>query len=288
MNHRSIIFCGTSDFAVPSLEMLLADPSFDVTLVISQPDRAAGRMQHLVSPPVKSVAEQRGTQIFQPSRLTHELLTISRLPRPDFLVVVSFGQLLPRDVLAFPLVEPINVHASLLPRWRGASPIHQAILAGDPESGVTIQQMVPELDAGPILAQEHTPIAPRETYRSLHDRLATMGASLLRRTLLSPLTPRPQEGEVTHCRKLTREDGLVDPQRMTAEDIDRRVRALVPWPGVLLEIDGKKLKLIEASLEPTSESVPLPCTDGTVLHLVRVQPPGRTAMTGTEWQRGQR
>lgn len=285
MNRHTVIFCGTSEFAIPSLEALLGDPVFNVLLVITQPDRPIGRLKKIMPPPLKPVAEHANIPILQPNKLRHELLTLAGVPRPDYLVVVSYGQLLSEDILAYPTIAPINVHASLLPRWRGASPIHHAILQGDKETGVTIQKMEPQLDAGPILAQARTTISLRETYQTLHDRLAEIGASLLVKTMKEPLLPRTQEGEVTHCRKLTRDDGLVDPQTMTAEEIDRRVRALFPWPGVLIHINSQPLKILETYLEAVPGSTLLSAKDGTILHLARVQQPGRDAVTGVEWQR---
>lgn len=288
MNRHTVIFCGTSEFAIPSLEALICDPVFNVLLVITQPDRPIGRLKKIMPPPLKPVAEHANIPLLQPSKLQHELLTLSRIPRPDYLVVVSYGQLLSEDILAYPTIAPINVHASLLPRWRGASPIHHAILQGDKETGVTIQKIEPQLDAGPILAQARTTISLRETYQTLHDRLAEIGASLLVKTLKEPLRPRTQDGEITRCRKLTRDDGLVDPQTMTAEEIDRRVRALFPWPGVLMHINSQPLKILETHLEAVPGSTLLSAKDGTILHLARVQQPGRDAVTGVEWQRGQR
>ena len=284
----SIWFLGTSAFAIPSLEALIANPEFSVDLVITQPNRPAGRKKELLPPPVKIVAEQNGLKIIQPENINHDSpfsILHSPFVRPDYLVVVSFGQILSQQILDIPRVAPVNIHGSLLPRFRGASPIHHAILAGDRETGVTVQRMVKELDAGPILAQERTPMDPRETYASLHDRLASMGAQLLLKTLASSLTETPQnQKHVTVCRKLTRADGTVDPMAMTAEQIDRKVRALNPWPGVT----HGGLKILETALTPVQDSTPLPCTEGTILHLVTVQPAGKKPMTGAEWSRGKR
>lgn len=281
-----IVFLGTSPFAIPSLQALAADGAFRVDAVITQPDRPVGRKQSLTPPPVKEAALALGLRVLQPAKIRTEWTSLG-LERPAFLVVVSYGQLLPEDLLAFPQTAPVNVHASLLPRWRGASPLQHALLAGDAETGVTVQQMVRGLDAGPILSQERTPIDPRETTPLLHDRLAQMGATLLRQTLLSPLHPVPQpQGGVTLCGKLTREDGVVDPSTMTAEEIDRRIRALTPWPGVTLPLKNETLKILETSLEAEPESITVPCADGTTLHLLRVQPAGKNPMSATAWARG--
>ena len=218
MSPYSVIFCGTPAFAVPSLTALIADPRFAVNLVISQPDKPAGRKLLPAPSPVKAAAEKYGIPVCQPIDINEEW---GRQSPPDFLVVVAYGQILGQPLLDLPRLAPVNLHASLLPRWRGASPIQHAILAGDRETGVTIQRMVRELDAGPILARATTPIAARETVRTLGDRLARMGADLLLRTLTRPLEEILQDAaEITACRKLTRADGAVSPRERTAEDID--------------------------------------------------------------------
>lgn len=279
----SLWFLGTSSFAVPSLKALAKDSAFSIDLVITQPDRPVGRKQELTPPPVKVTTEKLGLKILQTENI-NELPSPVPSPSPDFLVVVSFGQILSQKILDLPTIAPVNLHASLLPRWRGASPMQHAILAGDPETGVTIQRIVKELDAGPVLAQESMKIPPRTTYESLHDALAKAGAKLLISTLKHPLRETPQdESLVTLCNKLSRSDGNIDPATMTAQEIDRRVRALNPWPGVT--IPSLSLKLLETSLEPTTESAPLEAKNST-LHLMRVQSAGGTPMTGKEWARG--
>jgi methionyl-tRNA formyltransferase len=162
-------------------------------------------------------------------------------------------------------------------------------LTGDAETGVTIQRMVQMLDAGPILAQAKTPIGPRETFSGLHDRLSMMGAELLVQSLLHSLQPIPQmETGVTLCKKLARASGMVDPKTMTAAEIDRRVRALHPWPGVTLPLGNDALKILASDLQQTKGSAALPCKDQTMLYLVNVQPAGGKPMTGEAWMHGQR
>ncbi len=286
----SVIFCGTPAFAVPSLEALAADPAFDVSLVITQPDRPVGRSKELIASPVKQAAQRLHLPVAQPENINHMLAdTQYPIPNPQFLIVVAYGQILSQHILDLPQIAPVNVHGSLLPRWRGASPVEHAILAGDTETGVTIQIMETTLDTGPILAMRKTPIGPRDTTLQLKERLCVIGADLLVQTLKAPLRPIPQPTEgITVCRKLSREDGRAEPQTMTAQQIDRMVRALVPWPGVTCFINGQALKLIATALEPTDTSIPLPCAQGTTLHLVTVQEAGKRAMTGQEWERGQR
>ena len=207
----------------------------------------------------------------------------------NFLVVVAYGQILSKEILALPRIAPINLHPSLLPRWRGASPMHHAILAGDRETGVTIQQMAEALDAGPILAQERLPLSSMETFASLKQTLAEKGAALLTHTLQSPLQPVPQDAtKVSVCFKLTRKDGEVDPQRMTAEEIDRKVRALTPWPGVTCPINRETVKILKTSLTAVKEALPLPCAGDSTLFVLEMQPPGKKPMSGAAWTRGKR
>lgn len=285
-----MIFCGTAAFAVPSLSALARHPSFDVQLVITQPDKPAGRKQRMTPSPIKKQALALGLPVFQPQDINKELLPYINSPASafQFLIVVAYGQILSRNVLALPTIAPVNLHASLLPRWRGASPIEHAILAGDETTGVTVQTMVETLDAGPILAQERIQIGPGDTAEDLRERLADHGARLLVHTLTSPLHPIPQptEGTIT-CHKLTRKESTVDPAVMRAEEIDRRVRALTPWPGVqMTRRSGEELKIIRSSLLPHPDAIPLPCAGSTTLYLREVQSPGRKTMTGTAWIHG--
>jgi methionyl-tRNA formyltransferase len=283
----SIVFMGTSDFAVPSLKVLTKDERFKVLCVITQTDKPVGRKQKPTPPPVKQAATALGLKVLQPKDIRREFQDL-QLQQPDFLVVVSYGQILSEEILAFPRIAPVNVHASLLPRFRGASPIQHAILSGDDETGVTIQRMVKELDAGPVYTQEETPIGPRETTPMLHDRLKEMGAALLVKMLLDLPSATPQKGDVTLCRKLTRADGFVDATKMSAEEIDRKVRALNPWPGVTMIINSVSLKILATSLDPMDDAHPVVCEDGNMLFLRTVQPPGKKPMSGGAWQRGHR
>jgi len=283
-----VVFMGTPDFAVPSLKALLSDPAFSVKLVITQPDKPTGRAQILTAPPVKEAAKRMELPVMQPEDIRKDFAGL-HLPRPDVLVVVSYGQILSQEILDFPAIAPVNLHASLLPRWRGASPIQHAILAGDGETGVTVQRMFEQLDAGPILAQEKIPLASRETTQTLHDRLAKLGASLLKETLLHPLHPVPQDdAAATFCRKLARADGHCDPGALTAEEIDRKVRALTPWPGVTCPIKDEIVKILKTSLTEQPESLPLPCSKNTMVFIIELQSPGGKPMNGAAWMRGRR
>ncbi|MDD3897040.1 MAG: methionyl-tRNA formyltransferase [Candidatus Peribacteraceae bacterium] len=280
----SVIFCGTPEFAIPALRALSAAPEFSVDLVITQPDKPVGRKQQLTPPPVKAAARELGLPVEQPEDINSFQFPI---PHFQFLVTVAYGQIIGERLLALPSIAPVNVHPSLLPRWRGAAPIQNALLADDAETGVTIQRMVRELDAGDILGQESVRIAPRETAESLHEQLAEMAASLLVETLKKPLRPEPQDNaKITLCRKLSRRDGIVNSATMTAQEIDRRVRALMPWPGVTCVIGTEEAKLHQTSLEPSDDAFPVPCRGGTTLFVQRIQSPGKNVLRGNEWMRG--
>lgn len=284
MSASSVVFLGSSSFAIPALRALVSDAAFDVRLVITQPDRPTGRKQLLTPPPVKNVAEELGIRVAQPESLNKEFATIKlEHERPDFLVVVSYGQILSQEVLDWANVAPVNVHASLLPELRGASPLQHAILQGKAESGVTVQRMVQELDAGPVLSKRIIALDRRETFISLHDRLATLGAELVIDTLKHPHDPHTQdEVDATFCGKLKKEDGRVDPATMNAVTIDRMIRALTPWPGVV----WNDAKLLASSLEPSEDSFELPCAENSMLHISLIQPAGGKPMTGKSFQHG--
>ncbi len=286
----NIVFCGTSPFAIPCLQALARDHDVQIGLVISQPDKPAGRKQVLTPPLLKEAALALGLYVEQPANINEQAASIMQsVARPDFLVVVSYGQIISQQLLDWPSQAPLNVHASLLPQWRGASPIQQAILSGQTQTGVTVQQMVKELDAGPALGRRAVSITARETIHTLHDRLAQAGADLLLTTLKHPLQPVPQdESRATFCRKLKREDGAANPATMTAEEIDRKVRALVPWPGVTMKIDGMDLKVLKTDLSEQPDSHPLLCASNTTLHLLEVQPPSKKPMSGKMWAMGRK
>lgn len=285
----SIVFCGTPEFAIPSLQALLERPKeLAVRLVITQPDQPVGRKQILTPPPVKVFAQAHRLPYIQPENI-NDLPTSQQLQDVgcDLLVTVAYGQLLSPALLALPRIAAVNLHPSLLPRWRGASPIQHAMLSGDGETGVTVQLMAEALDAGPVLAQERWPLSPEETQEHLSAALAQAGARLLAETLLKPFSPLVQdETQVTFCRKLSRKDGEVQPSTMTAEEIHRRVRALTPWPGVTAPLGGERVKILMTSLVAEPEALEIPCNDGRSLFVLSLQPPGRKPMSGKAWLRG--
>lgn len=289
MSPLSIAFCGTPEFAVPSLRTLLERPQdVRVSLVITQPDQPVGRKQVLTPPPVKVFAEAHRLPFIQPENINDPSISYQlQATSFDLLVTVAYGQILSPALLALPRLGGVNLHPSLLPRWRGASPIQHAILAGDSETGVTVQQMAQALDAGPILAQERLTLSPEETAEHLGNVLAEIGAKLLIDTLTRPFSPIPQdESKATFCRKLSRKDGEVNPAEMTAEEIHRRVRALTPWPGVTAPFGGTRVKVLRTSLAAEPEALEVPCKDGRTLYVLSLQPSGRKPMTGKAWLRG--
>ena len=248
------VFMGTPEIAVPSLQALLAHPDFDVVGVVTQPDRKAGRGRKLKPSSVKEAALAAGVPaILQPPRLREPeaFQTLAAL-QPDLIVVTAYGQILRPEVLDLPRYGCINVHASLLPRWRGASPITAAILAGDPQTGITIMQMDPGMDTGPILTQRAESIRPDDTTASLGERLGRLGADLLIETLPCYLEgkirpkPQPQKG-VTLCRLVKKTHARIDWTRPAAE-IERMVRAYQPWPGAFTAWRGQPLKIGAASM----------------------------------------
>lgn len=229
---------GTPEFAVGALEALVRDrESFEIVAVYTQTDKPVGRGLEMRPTPVKAKALEHGIPVYQPEKLSQagEFERLQAL-RPDVIVVVAYGQILKRNVLEHPPLGCVNIHSSLLPRWRGAAPIQWAILGGDSESGVTTMKLVEKLDAGDILLQARTPISADETAGSLHDRLAQMGAELIGPTLKGladgSLKGQAQdEAGVTYASKLTKEMEWLEPARETARILERRVRGLSPWPG---------------------------------------------------------
>ncbi|WP_426661964.1 methionyl-tRNA formyltransferase [Rhodanobacter aciditrophus] len=243
-----LVFAGTPEFAVPCLEACRATGA-DVVAVYTQPDRPAGRGRKLAPSPVKQAALAAGLVVEQPETLrTAEAQATLAAYRPDLMVVVAYGLILPRKVLAIPRLGCWNVHASLLPRWRGAAPIQRAILAGDAETGIDLMQMEAGLDTGPVLLEKRTPIGREDTGGSLHDRLATLGAEALAEGLARVLagetlaaTAQAAEG-VTYAHKLDKAEARLDFSRPAIE-LERQVRAFDPWPGSDAEIAGEPLRI---------------------------------------------
>jgi methionyl-tRNA formyltransferase len=322
-----VVFLGTPDFAVPSLRALL--PRHDVELVISQPDRPAGRGMELRRSPVAALADSAGVPVLTPARVrAPEVLERVGDLWPDVLVVAAYGQILPPALLEAAVLGGINVHASLLPRWRGASPIAAAILAGDRRTGVSIMRMEAGLDTGPVLLRREIEIAPGETTGGLTSRLAALGAEALLEGLdrlgsgLARFTPQPEEG-VTQAGLIRKADGDWDWDHAAAE-IERAIRAYDPWPGLRLPLAGERVRVVDGrplpawSVGVSSGSTPgekRPAAGGsaagsaspppgTVLEsgregiavmardqpflLTSVQPPGKRPMAAADYARGRR
>lgn len=293
-----LVFMGTPDFAVPALHALHA-AGHDIVAVYSQPPRPAGRGKALRASPVHQAAEQLGIPVRNPVSLrknTQEWEAFAAL-KPDAAVVAAYGLILPQVMLDTPRLGCINIHASLLPRWRGASPIQSAILAGDTQSGVTIMQMEAGLDTGPMLLREAVPITPHTTATTLHDALSALGGTLVVKTLAAQheAIPQPEAG-VTYAPRLTKEDGRIN-WHDSAEAIDRRIRALTPWPGTFTQLaDGTVLKIGAAQPSPThhhtaapgtvlDDTLSIACGTGT-LKLLQLQKPGRGMMDAEAFLRG--
>jgi methionyl-tRNA formyltransferase len=281
---------GTAPFAGPSLRAVHA-AGCQVSLVVTQPDRRAGRGLRTAPPAVKVEAEELGLEVFQPEKIRAPD-SVSRLRQlaPDLIVVAAYGQIIPASVLEVPARGAVNVHGSLLPRWRGAAPVAHAILSGDRVTGVTIMQMDEQLDHGPILAMAEVEVGPHEYADALTQRLAGLGADLLVETIgrLDEIEPREQDhDQATYARKLTREDGELD-WALDAAGIDRRVRAFQPWPGVTLPWETGRLKVLRGRtgagrgqpgevLTAGPDGVEVACASGSYI-LEEVQVPARRRM----------
>ena len=299
----SIVFAGTPDFSVPALEALVAS-EHRVVAVYTQPDRPAGRGQKLTMSAVKQCALKHGLHVEQPLKL-RDPAQIEHLAtfKPDVMVVVAYGLILPQAVLDIPRLGCINIHASLLPRWRGAAPIHRAIQAGDATTGVTIMQMEAGLDTGPMLLERRETIRSTDTTATLHDRLASLGAEAIVVALPGiadrSLSPRPQPIEgVTYAAKITKGEARIDWTRPAIE-IDRQVRAFNPWPIAETTLNGAQLRVWSAVPEGASRSansgtivradsagIHVATGDGTLL-LQQVQAAGRKAVSAAEFARTQ-
>jgi methionyl-tRNA formyltransferase len=301
-------FAGTPEFAVPALQRLAA--AYSIVLVFTQPDRPAGRGQALQAGPVKRKALDLGLQVRQPASFkspeTQEILRAANL---DALIVVAYGQILPSAALGIPKLGCFNIHASLLPRWRGAAPIQRAILAGDCLTGVTIMRMDAGLDTGPMLASRTADIGLRDNAQTVHDKLSNIGAELMLEsmTALSAGTarevPQPAEG-VTYADKISKAEAPID-WRHAAGQISRQVRAFNPWPVAQTQFNGDALRIWDAEtidlhfagagrdvqpgtvIAATGEGIDVACGSG-ILRILRLQLPGRKPLTAQEFLQGQR
>ncbi|MCB5408637.1 methionyl-tRNA formyltransferase [Pseudogemmobacter faecipullorum] len=288
-----VIFMGTPDFSVPVLEAL--HQAHEVVGVWSQPPRPAGRGKELRKTPVHARAEALGLTVYTPERLKspEDQAAIAALGA-DVAVVVAYGLILPQSVLDMPAKGCLNIHASLLPRWRGAAPIHRAIMAGDAETGICIMQMEAGLDTGPVLLREATAIGAEEVTAGLHDRLSQMGAALILKALedLDQLQPEAQpEAGVTYAAKIDKAEARIDWSRPAAE-IDRQIRGLSPFPGAWTQLGGERVKLLRSRLAPGGgapgevlSGFTIACGSGAV-EVLEAQREGKKPMAAAEVLKG--
>lgn len=299
-----LVFCGTPQFAVPTLEKLIS-AGHEIALVVTQPDRPQGRGLELAAPPVKQFALKHSLPITQPERIKNNLEFRERLEKiaADAIIVVGYGRIIPPWMLSLPRFGNINLHASLLPKYRGAAPIQWAIAEGEKITGVTTMLLNEGLDTGDILLQKETPVAPEDTSVTIAPRLAAIGADLMVQTLdglsKGTIVPKPQDHDhATLAPILKREDGLIDFSR-AAEVIVNRLRGFQPWPGAYTLFRGKKLAVLgakaseeskphPASIDVTGGRMLVGCGESTALELLSVQLEGKKATSAAEFVRGYR
>ncbi len=296
-----IVFMGTPDFSVPALKALIGS-RHKVICVYSQPPRPKGRGQHVQESPVHAAAKEAGIEVRTPINFKNDKDIAEFMAlEADVAVVAAYGLILPKAILDAPVQGCLNIHASLLPRWRGAAPIHRAILAGDTETGITIMQMDVGLDTGPMIKKRAVPIRATTTTQSLHDMLAAIGASMIvdvvnelaDKGVLQAET-QPEDG-MTYAKMLKKEEGRVD-WRNSAEEIDRQIRAMGSWPGTwCMDSKGRRLKVLEATILPEThandagsvlDDAHIVCGNGTTLRLDSVQPENKKPIGGGDAARG--
>lgn len=298
-----IVFMGTPAFSVPILDALVA-ADYEVVAVVTQPDRPVGRKRVLTPPPVKVGALKHGLEILQPEKISGspEMERIIAL-EPDLIVTAAFGQFLPEKLLQAPKFGAINVHASLLPKYRGGAPVHYAIMNGESETGVTIMEMIKKMDAGDIISQGALPITATDDVGSMFDKLSALGTELLLATLpdylAGKITPQVQnEAEVTFSPNISREEEAIDWQK-TAEMIDSQIRGMRPWPVAYTMLGDNRWKLFDVAVsdettteEPgtiidiTKKDFAIACGNGTVLRILRLQPAGKGQLSAQEFING--
>ncbi len=247
-----IVFLGTPEFALASLNSLSNDPNIDIVTVVTQPDKPVGRKQVLTPPPVKVLAEKIGLKVIQPKN-NEELYDNLANIKADFFIVIAFGMILPKKILDIPTYGSINVHASLLPKYRGASPIQQSILKGDDQTGISIMKMDEKLDHGPVYIVKRMPISPKDTSETLSTKLSFLGGEILPSVLHDIVEENLKEipqnhKQASHCKKIKKEDGKIDWNK-SATEIMNMMRAFTPWPGIYTNFKNKKLKIIQAEKE---------------------------------------
>lgn len=302
----NIVFIGTGEIGIPALEALVKHPDYDVVAVVTQPDRPTGRHQKLTPSPIKQTAFKLHLKIFQPDKIkAKSSIEQIKYLKPDVIIVAAYGQILTREILELPKLGCFNIHASLLPKYRGASPIHAAIREGEKESGVTIMWMDEGLDTGDILLQETTPIRSHDTAEILHDKLSLLGATGIIKAL--PLIQtgaaprlRQDETQASYAKKLRKEDGRIDWNK-TKREVDRHIRGMTPWPGAYTWVpegnDQRMLKIFQTIISRRAKGAPgevvrvdkhgilVAAKEGGLL-LREVQLEGKKRMSADEFARG--
>jgi methionyl-tRNA formyltransferase len=304
-----VIFLGTPDFAVPSLEKLI-NHDYYIIEVITQPDKKVGRKQEIIPSAVKKAAVKLGLPFYQPDNIKNiNAVKYIKSLKPDFIITCAYGQIIPKSILDIPKFGCINIHGSLLPKYRGASPIQYAILKGDKKTGITVMEMDEKMDEGDIISQKSIKIESNDTASSLHDKLSVLGANLLIETLPKILNKEikytPQnDSQATYTKILKKEDGKIDWNK-NADEIDSMIRAFYPWPGTYAELKNsnhesriKRLKIIRASLikiknnlnpgtifKTKDENLAVKCKINALI-LEKIQPEGKKVMSGQEFIRG--
>jgi methionyl-tRNA formyltransferase len=300
-----IAYFGTPEFAVPGLRALIAS-THDVVALVSQPDRPRGRGHKLQPTPTKLVAAAAGIPVLQPTRLKDDAFADAlRALSLDLAVVAAYGRIIPDRILEIPRLGMINIHASLLPKYRGAAPIHRAVINGDTETGVTIMRVVSELDAGPAFAVERIPIGPNDTTPEVERALAETGAKLAVRVVGqlaegSAVEVSQNHAEATYAPKLERDEGAID-WSLPASDIHNRVRGLQPWPLVSVTIDGVRCSIYRTSVSGETTTAPpgtviaasngvlaVAAGDGRVVRILEIQPEGKRVMSARDFLSGRR
>ncbi|MBK8191059.1 MAG: methionyl-tRNA formyltransferase [Vampirovibrionales bacterium] len=305
-----LVFLGTPAFSTPCLQALLDAPDMTVAGVVTQPDRPAGRGQQLMPSPVKIMAQAAGLPVLQPKSLRKDadVLNWIRSQSPDFFVTIAFGQILSQETLEIPRLGVVNVHASLLPAYRGANPIQRAVMAGDPVTGLTTMLTDAGVDTGAMLRRAETVIGPEETAQEVHDRLSSMAGPLLLDTLRGvadgSISPVPQNHEqATHAPKCDKADAAID-WSLSAQTLHNRIRGLQPWPGAVTTFNGQSVKILKTRLPQAEEFVPnwLGMAPGAIvgvsgrtvwiatgegpLGIALIQPAGKKATPADDWARG--
>jgi methionyl-tRNA formyltransferase len=301
----TVVFLGTPQFSCPFLRELAENDKFEVLGVITQEDKPTGRKKTLTASPVKVTAQELDIPVYQPTRLNKDKALITQLQNlsPEFLVVVAYGQIISKKVLDIPKIAPINVHGSILPKYRGASPIQESILNGDTETGLSIMQMDLSMDTGAVYKVLNQEILLDDNDITLREKLSNRGSEALPDILLDVKTGKlkanPQdEAKATYCEKIDKEDGHIAPKTMTSEEIFNRWRAFIIWPGIFMDFQDKKLKLLEIKISTeeslstgafatTKNQIFLGCKNGTI-EILKLQLEGKSALNADVFLSGNR